>query len=262
MCLVLLALRPDSRHDLVVAANRDEWFRRPTASAHFWTDRPAVLAGRDLEQGGTWLGVSRAGRFAALTNFRDPPAHRDGAASRGALVADFLAGDAAALPYLESVRKAAERFNGFGLLAWDGATLGYLSSRNGGALALAPGVYGLSNHLLDTPWPKVREGKRRLCDVLARPFGTDDLLALLDSTVEASDPDLPETGVGREWERKLSAMRIVAGEYGTRSSSAVIIERTGEVAFAERTFDAAGRATQTVAERFSAGGRQRARASS
>ncbi|MCU0896171.1 MAG: NRDE family protein [Burkholderiales bacterium] len=262
MCLILIAFRPDAAHDLVVAANRDEWFRRPTAAAHFWTDRPAVFAGRDLEQHGTWLGVSRYGRFAALTNFRDPPAHREGAASRGALVADFLAGDSASLPYLQSVQSVAARYNGFGLLAWDGATLGYMSSRNGQVEALAPGVYGLSNHLLDTPWPKVREGKRRLAAALARPFDTADLLAVVDSTAQAPEDELPETGVGREWERRLSPMRIVAGDYGTRSSSALILDRDGGVAFAERTFDAAGNETGTVTERFRIPGRQRASASS
>jgi uncharacterized protein with NRDE domain len=250
MCLILLSLHPDARHALVVAANRDEWFRRPTASAHFWADRPGVLAGRDLEQGGTWLGVSRTGRFAALTNFRDPPSHREGAASRGALVADFLSGDNQALAYLATVRDAAERYNGFGLLAWDGKTLAYMSSRDGEVQALAPGVYGLSNHLLDTPWPKVREGKRRLSKALSGPFGTDELLGLLDSTTQAPDGELPQTGVGSDWERRLSPMRIVAGEYGTRSSSAVIIDRDGGVSFAERTFDMAGAATGTVVERF------------
>jgi uncharacterized protein with NRDE domain len=262
MCLILLALRPDPRHDVVVAANRDEWFRRPTASAHFWADRARILAGRDLEQGGTWLGVSTTGRFAALTNFRDPPSHREGAASRGALVADFLDGDTEALPFLEAIRETVARYNGFGLLVWDGATFGYMSSRDGHVQALAPGVYGLSNHLLDTPWPKVREGKRRLSDAIARPFGTDELLALLDSTVEAPDSDLPHTGVGRDWEQKLSPLRIVAGEYGTRSSSAVVIDRDGGVAFAERTFDATGSTTGTVVERFTIARRQAASASS
>ena len=262
MCLILLALRPDPRHDLVVAANRDEWFRRPTAVAHFWEDRPSILAGRDLEQGGTWLGVSRSGRFAALTNYRDPPTHRAGAASRGALVTEFLAGDADAPAYLRAVRQAVEQYNGFGLLAWDGATLGYMSSRNGDVQTLAPGLYGLSNHLLDTPWPKVREGKRRLEEVVSRPFGTGELLALLDSTAEAPEEELPQTGVGHEWERRLSPMRIVAGDYGTRSSSAVILKRDGCLEFAERTFDAVGSPTGTVTERFMIDRRQRASASS
>lgn len=262
MCLVLLAFRPDERHELVVAANRDEWFRRPTAPARFWQDHPEVFAGRDLEQGGTWLGVSRKGRFAALTNFRDPPAHRPGAPSRGALVAGFLTGDAAALGFLWELHARAHRYNGFGLLVWDGSTLAFLSSRNGGVTVLEPGIYGLSNHLLDTPWPKVREGKRRLAEAIARPFAPLELLALLDDTAEAPDAELPDTGVGKEWERKLSAMRIVAGDYGTRSSTALIVTRAGEVEVAERTFDRSGAPTETILERFTIERPARARASS
>ncbi|MCX7891811.1 MAG: NRDE family protein [Burkholderiales bacterium] len=262
MCLVVLAYRPDERHELVVAANRDEWFKRATAPAGFWKDHPDVFAGRDLEQGGTWLGVSRRGRFAALTNFRDPPAHRPGAPSRGALVAEFLTADGAALACLSDLRGRADRYNGFGLLAWDGSSLAFLSSRNGGVTVLEPGLYGLSNHLLDTPWPKVREGKRRLAETIAHPFGALDLLTLLDSTEAAPDAELPDTGVGRDWERKLSPMRIVAGDYGTRSSTALVVTRAGDVEVAERTFDREGAPTETVFERFRIERPARARAPS
>ena len=262
MCLILLAFRAAPQHELVVAANRDEWFRRPTAAARFWDDHPDVFAGRDLEQGGTWLGVARRGRFAALTNYRDPPAHRPGAPSRGALVADFLAGDANAMAFLQALRATADRYNGFGLLAWDGETLGYMSSQNGHVRALAPGVYGLSNHLLDTAWPKVREGKRRLAEAVSRPFETPELLALLDNTDEARDEDLPHTGVGLDWERRLSPIRIVAGAYGTRSSTGLTVARDGRIEFVERTFDATGAATGTVVECFNLERRGRASASS
>lgn len=262
MCLILFAYRAHPRYTLVVAANRDEWFRRPTAPAGLWSDRPEVFAGRDLEQGGTWFGVSRSGRFSALTNFREPSAHRDDAPSRGKLVSDFLVGRVATAGYLASLAAAGARYNGFSLLAWDGTALGYYSNRESNARDLAPGVYGLSNHLLETPWPKVRHGRARLAELLEREFTPEDLLAMLDNTAAAPDEELPHTGVGLEWERKLSPMRILAGEYGTRCSTALRIGDDGVVEFAERSYDASGGVTGTVAERFTVERLRRARAPS
>ncbi len=250
MCLILFAYRAHPDYRLVVAANRDEWFRRPTAAAAFWPDAPQLLAGRDLEQRGTWLGITGAGRFAAVTNFRDPTSHRAAAPSRGELVSRFLLSSASPGDYLAGLRTEAPHYNGFSLLVADRESLYYCSNREGVIRALAPGIYGLSNHLLDVPWPKVRHGKARLAELLARGPTADALLELLADTGVAPDAELPRTGVELEWERKLSARRIVADGYGTRSSTAVLVSADGEVSFVERTFDERGAATGIVRERL------------
>jgi len=243
MCLILFAYRAHPAYRLVVAANRDEWFRRPTAPAAFWADAPDILAGRDLEQGGTWLGVTRHGRFAAITNFRDPGSHRADAPSRGGLVSAFLLADIAPATYLEQLRPKAPAYNGFSLLVGDGASLGYLSNREDKVRNLGPGIYGLSNHLLDVQWPKVEIGKKRLATWLDDDCGPEALLALLDDTRAAPDAALPRTGVTIEWERRLSSLRIVGEGYGTRSSTALVIGISGEMRFLERSFGEDGAET-------------------
>jgi uncharacterized protein with NRDE domain len=250
MCLILFAHRAHPAYPLVVAANRDEWFRRPTVPAGFWPDAPEVFAGRDLEQHGTWLGITRHGRFAALTNYRDPGANRPEAPSRGALVSAFLRARLPPAEYLEHLRGDAARYNGFSLLAGDGATLCYFSNREGEIRSLAPGVYGLSNSLLDVPWPKVQSGKIRLAAALDGGPTATALLDLLDNTQFAPERELPNTGVGVDWERKLSSLRILADGYGTRSSTALLVGADGEVSFVERSFDEAGGETGIVRERF------------
>jgi uncharacterized protein with NRDE domain len=250
MCLILFAHRAHPAYPLVVAANRDEWFRRPTAPAAFWPDAPEVFAGRDLEQQGTWLGVTRTGRFAALTNYRDPGANRPDAPSRGALVSAFLRSRTAPAEYLERLRRDGARYNGFSLLAGDGATLCYFSNREGEIRSLAPGVYGLSNSLLDVDWPKVQSGKARLAAALDGAPNADRLLAILDDTGIASDHELPSTGVSAEWERKLSSLRIVADGYGTRCSTALLVGTDGEISFVERSFAESGAETGIVRQRF------------
>jgi len=250
MCLILFAHRAHPDYRLVVAANRDEWFSRPTAAAGFWPDAPEVFAGRDLAQAGTWLGVTRGGRFAALTNFRDPASSRPDAPSRGALVSAFLRGRLAPAEYLEGVRGDAARYNGFSLLAGDGDSLAYFSNRADAVRELAPGIYGLSNALLDEPWPKVASGKALLGATLGGCPNAERLLAILDDTELAPEASLPETGVGRGWERRLSARRIVGDGYGTRSSTALLVGTDGEVSFVERSFGEDGADAGVVRERF------------
>ncbi|MCX7058799.1 MAG: NRDE family protein [Proteobacteria bacterium] len=178
MCLILIACGAHPDFPLVVAANRDEYYRRPTAQAAYWTDHQHILAGRDLECMGTWLGVTRSGRFAALTNFRDPRERKTDAPSRGHLVSDFLASDLDPRSYLDAIRLGAARYNGFNLLAGDADGVFCYSNRESTVQALSPGVHGLSNHLLDTPWPKVVRGKRRLQQALAHVPETEALQAL------------------------------------------------------------------------------------
>ena len=183
MCLIYVAWRRHARHRLVVAANRDEFHARPALPAHWWDDTPGVLGGRDLEAGGTWLGLSAEGRFAAITNYPGPvPVRLPDAPSRGALVSEFVAGNEPAQAYLGRVMEQGHRYNGFSLLAMDGDTLAFASNRSRGVVRLDPGVYGLGNHLLDTPWPKVTDGKAELERLLAGPeVRVPDLLALLAS---------------------------------------------------------------------------------
>ena len=237
MCLVLLAWdsHPDFR--LVVGANRDEFYARPTAPAEWWSDAPDVLAGRDLRDGGTWMGVTRAGRFAAVTNVREPQAYRVGAPSRGFLAANFLMSRAPALGFAAGLMPIAPTFNGFNLLLFDGTTLAWLSNRAAGARTLPPGVYGLSNHLLDTPWPKVVMGKADLREALAGP--ADALEARLFASLARRDPapdaGLPRTGIDAERERALSSAFIATPEYGTRCSTVLLVGRDGEVTLTERT---------------------------
>jgi uncharacterized protein with NRDE domain len=250
MCLILLGYRAHPDYRLVVAANRDEWFRRPTASAAFWADAPEVLAGRDLEQLGTWLGITRTGRFAALTNFRDPGSQRADAPSRGHIVSGFLRGAESPADYLAALHASEARHNGYSLLVGDANALCFYSNRERQIKALRPGIYGLSNGLLDEPWPKVRHGKQRLSEELAAGVDEERLLTLLDDTETAPDQELPRTGVSLDWERKLSALRILAGDYGTRSSTVLIVAGNAEARFAERSFNERGEQIGLVRERF------------
>jgi uncharacterized protein with NRDE domain len=203
----------------VVAANRDEFYARRTASADFWPAHPHVLAGRDLEAGGTWLGITREGRFAALTNYRDPASHKPNAPSRGGLVADFLIGTASIDTYLDTL--SAADYNGFNLLLGDGQRLVAFSNISGQRHELAPGIYGLSNHLLDTPWPKVGAGKAALTAALAALPDETALFRLLRDDTRPPDGALPATGVSLDWERLLSAAFICGPDYGTRCSTVV-----------------------------------------
>ena len=251
MCLILLAWKQRGDLPLVVAANRDEDFSRPTAPAAFWNDHPGILAGRDLSAGGTWLGTSRSGRFAAITNYRSPSNRRTDAPSRGALVADFLRDSRSPAEYLESLQASAHAYNGFSLLVGDRDQLWCYSNRGLDPQPLAPGIHGLSNHLLNTPWPKVRRGVRALETLMRGEACPGAFLDLLDDTTIAADDELPDTGVGPQRERWLSAMRLVGGSYGTRCSTVLRMLGTGEAELHERTWDMDGQLTGTARHRFS-----------
>ena len=243
MCLILIAYGAHPDYELLVAANRDEFHDRPTASLAFWKDSPQVLAGRDLKEGGTWLGVTRAGRFAALTNYRDPRSVRPNAPSRGHLVSDYLQGVEPARGYLDRLTSRAAAYNGFNLLLGDETGLYYYSNRTSGIRALPPGVYGLSNHLLDTPWPKLERGRHGLRRALEHGFDPtpDALLHLLTDRAPAPDAELPDTGVPLEWERWLSPIFIDAPGYGTRSSTVLMADSGGRARIVEMTWADANR---------------------
>lgn len=238
MCLILFAWKMHKNFPLILAANRDEFYERPTAPAAFWEDDPGLLAGRDLREGGTWLGITRKGRLAALTNYRDPSTLKDGAPSRGKLVSNFLRGRRAPAAYLHWLSTRAARYNGFGLLVGNLDELCYFSNR-GTQVPLLPGIHGISNHLLDTPWPKVERGKQAFRDLLEREKkpSPEALLTLLSDRSRPPDHRLPATGVGMEWERVLSPLFIESPVYGTRSSTVLVIDRSGRVTFIERVFN-------------------------
>ncbi|NLO80202.1 MAG: NRDE family protein [Xanthomonadaceae bacterium] len=241
MCLLLLAYQVNPDYPLVIAANRDEFHRRPAAPADWWPEGD-ILAGRDLEAGGSWFGVNRRGRFAAVTNYREPEPRAIGSRSRGELVVETLRSDSPGLAWLQHLQAEAQQFSGFNLLFGDRQGVFSFSNRSLQPAQLEPGIYGLSNHLLETPWPKVVRGKAALEAYLHSPQlgSVEPLLVLLADRMPASDDELPQTGVSREWERLLSAMFIVSPEYGTRASTVVLVDRDGQVEFAERSFDSAG----------------------
>ena len=251
MCLILIAYGAHPDFPLVIAANRDEYYERPTARAGYWPDHDHILAGRDLECMGTWLGVTRAGRFAALTNFRDPRERKTDAPSRGHLVSDFLISELDARSYLDEIKTAAPRYNGFNLLAGNADGIFYMSSREPRVQAMSPGVHGLSNHLLDTPWPKVVRGKLRLQQAMERGPDASALLDLLHDREPAQASELPDTGIGADMERVLSPALIVSPQYGTRASTALLFGSDGCVSFTERTILPGGGIGPTVSLRFS-----------
>ncbi len=251
MCLVVLAFQVSDDQPLVLAANRDEFHARPAREAHWWPDAGDILAGRDLEAGGTWLGVNRAGRFATVTNFRDAHAPAGDTLSRGRLVTDFLAGEQPPLEYLRSID--AEAFAGFNLLVGDTRGVAYLSNRGAGLRELPPGIYGLSNATLDTPWEKVERSKARLAGLLESQQADDaSLLALLGDGDKGPASEVHDDRLPFDVAHAITAPFIVTGEYGTRCSTVVRAESSGRWHFLERRFGPQG--AQTGDSRYSFGG--------
>lgn len=234
MCLIVFAWRPGHALPLIVAANRDEFYARPALPLAGWEDAPGVYAGRDLEAGGTWLGVGPQGRFAALTNIRDP-GQAQGSRSRGELVAAYLQGELGVEAYLGQAASRVGQYSGFNLLVGDGRQLGYLNAREGTPRLLTTGVYGLSNAGLDTPWPKLVKARSGLAGLLDTP-APQRLLALLADGEPAADGDLPETGVGVATEKLLSSVFIASQNYGTRASTVLIADDQGKRRLVERSF--------------------------
>jgi uncharacterized protein with NRDE domain len=236
-------LESHADYSVILAANRDEFYDRPTAPAAFWADAPSILAGRDLRAGGTWLGIDRNGRLAAVTNYRQGQREDPAPRSRGRLVSDFLTGSVGAQEHIMRVRREANLYNGFNLIASDASGFFYYSNREGKVRRLEPGVYGLSNHLLDTPWPKVTSAKSAFGTLLKARADelTSGLFTLLSDPSQAAEELLPSTGVSPEWERLLSSAFITSEGYGTRSSTVVLTGRDGGVRFIERSFGPGGR---------------------
>lgn len=253
MCLAVVALAIHPGYPVVVAANRDEFHARPAARAAWGASAPfsGILAGRDLEAGGTWLGVTRDGRWALLTNVREGGRNDPSARSRGELVPAVLNGPPAPACALADLAPMQQRYNGFNLLAGRLADAHWLSNRGHGPVPVVPGVHGLSNASLDTPWPKLSRTTDAVRAWVARgAMAVDPLFALLADRAQAPDEALPDTGVTRDWERVLSSPFIVGERYGTRCSTVFTIDRDGHARFRERTFDVAGATVAETLEEF------------
>lgn len=240
MCLILFAYRLHPGYKLILAANRDEYYNRPAEPAHWWTDTPFLLAGKDLKAGGTWMGITKSGRIAALTNYRGPGSQRIDAPSRGSLVSDYLRSETLPYEYLETLRPKGTEYSGFNLIVGDMDALYYYSNKmeDSETSPLEPGLYGVSNACLDSPWPKIVKGKqmfeqRVLTGVEILP---DTIFTILSDTETAPDEELPDTGVGIDIERMLSPLFIKGPGYGTRSSTVLLIDNENRVTFIEKSF--------------------------
>ncbi len=238
MCLIFFSINNHPTYKLVVAANRDEFYQRKTAPASFWAEQPHILAGRDLEAQGTWLGMTKGGKISLLTNYRDPKHINPAAPSRGQLVSDFLANGLSAEEYIREIAPISTQYNGFNLLAGTPDALWYLSNYASGTQKLTSGLYGLSNHLLETPWPKVQRGKEKMKTLLAHDrIEPKVLFELLYDEQRAPDDKLPDTGIGLERERALSSMFIKTHNYGSRCSTVILVDKNNHVLFSERVYD-------------------------
>ncbi len=238
MCLIFFALNNHPKYKLIVAANRDEFYARKTAPAHFWEDHPNILGGRDLEASGTWMALNKKGKISLITNYRDPANINPNAPSRGQLVSDFLVNGDTPQEYLSQVSERASQYNGFNLLTGYVDELWYLSNYREGIHKLESGVHGLSNHLLDTPWPKVHRGKEKFSKAISNSaIEPDALFELLYDEQRAEDQSLPNTGIGLERERALSSMFIKTNGYGTRCSTVILVSHDNQVLFSERVYE-------------------------
>lgn len=240
MCLIHFNLQDSPNYKLIVTANRDEAYKRPTEKAHYWPDAPFLLAGRDLLQKGTWLGVTKSGRFAALTNIReyDLAMKEEAKKSRGAIVRGFLESEVCPVNFIESIRKEKAAYAGFNILLGDAEDLYHYNNVDDTMEKVTPGTHSLSNATLNTPWPKVSKGKKMLENYIhsTNELDSGKLFQILENNEEAPDSELPKTGIGLEMERKLSASFITTPDYGTRSATVLVIDRNNNLLFKERTY--------------------------
>ena len=242
MCLILFGYKVSKHYPLILAANRDEFHNRPTAPMTFWNDIPSILAGRDLEQGGTWLGINKDKKFAALTNYRDPSSIKESAPSRGDLIVDWLTRQNSKHTFGSELIKKRKQYNGFNLLFGDINGLFWYSNLNRTYEKVEPGIHGLSNKFLDTPWPKVETGKAGLNQIIRTDLTAEALFSLLADQTPPDESILPDTGIGMEWEKILAPLFIQNKIYGTRSSTVILMDQNGTIQVTERTYDPKDRA--------------------
>ncbi|MFA5903922.1 MAG: NRDE family protein [Desulfobacula sp.] len=236
MCLIVFGYKVSEEYPLVLAANRDELYRRPTLPMHFWKSHPDILAGQDLEQGGTWFGIHKSGMFAALTNYRNPAAINPHAPSRGEIIIDFLNSKKSPEEFIHDFRSNARSYNGFNLIFGNADHLFWFSNVTDDIKSITPGIHGISNRFLNTPWPKVESGKKALEKSMTTAPTPGHIFSFLKDTSVPDDDKLPETGVGLEWERILSPVFIKSDTYGTRSSTVLRVDQKGNIKITERTY--------------------------
>ncbi|MFT6865513.1 MAG: hypothetical protein ACJA08_000334 [Cyclobacteriaceae bacterium] len=246
MCLIAFAWDSHPKYKLILVANRDEFYERPTAAADFWQDQPDIFGGRDLKADGTWMGFSKKSKFAALTNYRDLKNIRENARSRGDIITDYLNHKNSPETFLSSLHDYAGDYNGFNFLACDFKKMFHYSNYEGKYNDVPPGIHGLSNALLDTSWPKVDALKTAFARTISENFSHNQLLNLLTDANTFADEILPNTGVSPEWEKALSPICIRTEKYGTCSSAVITVDRLGMVNFTEKTHAVGGRKENTV----------------
>lgn len=239
MCLITFAYQKHPKYTLILAGNRDEFYARPTRKAQFWGEEgePDILAGKDLKAGGTWLGIHQDGRWGALTNYRDFSIQKENPPSRGELVLDFLKSDFEGTSYLQQLLPEADSYNGFNLLLGDKNGLYHMHNQEKEIHSIEPGVHGLSNASLNTPWTKVTRAKERLAKIISQPeFEKEALFKLLLDEDKAPEETLPATGLSQEMEKAVSSIFIKTENYGSRCSTLLLIDKDGVVDFTERRF--------------------------
>lgn len=245
MCLILFAWQQHPDYPLLVAANRDEYHQRAAEAAHFWPEHPQLLAGRDVQAGGTWMGINRDGDFAAVTNYREPGL-TTGERSRGELPRDFLLSTKSPGEWLQELQGRGQEYGGFNILAMRNGELGWYSNQGDRPQILAPGIYGVSNGLLDDPWPKVIHGKELLATIIKQGPETEACMNLLQDRSVPKDEALPDTGVGVEFERLLGPRFILSEGYGTRASTVLRMATNGSLEYVEQSYNPAGEVTGRV----------------
>lgn len=237
MCLIVFAYKYHPEYKLILAANRDEFYERPSLPAHFWIDEP-LLAGKDIKEGGTWCGVSRDGKLAAITNYRDIKSIKTNAVSRGKIVTDYLKGPHSPEKFAEDLTKTAELYNGYSLVFGDASGLFFFSNQSKKPEKIEPGIHGLSNHLLDTPWFNVSRGKELLKKAIDKNENLiDNIFTMLSDKKLAPDEMLPETGLPKETEKKISSIFVENNSYGTRSSTIILIDNDDTITFIEKSLN-------------------------
>lgn len=238
MCLVFISIHNHPDYKLIIAANRDEFYARKTLPAHYWEDHPHIVGGRDGEASGTWMAMSKQGKISMVTNYRDPFNINPKAPSRGQLVSDFLLNGDTPNDYLNQVEKKAKAYNGFNLVLGSPDELYYYSNYKQGIEKMPSGLHGLSNHLLNSPWPKVERGVGKMKSILdSKKIEPEKLFDALYDDQPAPKEKLPDTGVGQERELVLSSMFIKSPNYGTRCSTVVMVDRDNQVQYSERVYD-------------------------
>ena len=250
MCLAVLEWSPESDFPLIAVANRDEFRARPTAPMRWW-ENATILAGQDLEAGGTWLGLNKQRKFALLTNIRPGFVGVKGELSRGQLVSDYLSSNQTIETYHQTIAKNIDRYAGFNLILSDGERLFWFSSTNSRGTWLKPGIHALSNDSLNTPWPKLLMAKQQIAEQRHLLISTLTKHTILQSPIRAKNEELPDTGVPIEWEQKLSAQTIDGTDYGTRCRSHIVIRRQNQVQVAEQQIDENGNIVATQQFAFS-----------